>query len=99
MTFRRRLNGLEFCYRTLVDRLGFDPEAIQVLTYDGSLRTFGDPQDVELPLWPGDATPYRLRPSGEGTRSAFQHAVRTLSAKLTEDDQVFINTTGHGGHH
>ena len=99
MSFRRHVNGLEFCYRTLVERLGFAPGNIQVLSYDGSLRAFGDPEGAAPGPWPGDGTPYRMRVAAEGNRAAFQHAVRTLSAKLTADDQVYINTAGHGGHH
>lgn len=99
MSFRRHVNGLEFCYRSLVDRLGFAPDNIQVLNYDGSLGAFGDPDGEPVGLWPGNGTPYRMPVDAEGTRTAFQHALRSLHGKLTPGDQLFINTTGHGGHH
>ena len=99
MSFRRHVNGLEFCYRTLVDRLGFAPENIHVLNYDGSLRAFGDSDGGSCGVWPGDGTAYRMRVSADGSREAFQQALATIGAKLTADDQLFINTTGHGGHH
>jgi hypothetical protein len=99
MSFRRHVNGLEFCYRTLVERLGFGAENVCVLNYDGSLRAYGDPDDPSCALWPGDGTPYRMVVNAEGSRAAFQHALGTVGAKLTADDQLFINTTGHGGHH
>jgi hypothetical protein len=99
MSFRRHVNGLEFCYRTLVDHLGFAADNIRVLNYDGSLRAFGDPAGEPLGVWPGDGTPYRMVVNAEGSRVAFQHALRAIGEKLTPDDQLFINTTGHGGHH
>jgi hypothetical protein len=99
MSFRRHVNGLEFCYRTLVDRLGFATENIHVLNYDGSLRAFGDPESGSWGVWPGDGTAYRMRVSAEGNREAFQQALAKIGAKLTANDQLFINTTGHGGHH
>jgi hypothetical protein len=99
MSFRRHLNGLEFCYRTLVDYLGFAIDNIRVLNYDGSLRAFGD-EDGELQgAWPGDGTPYRMVVNAAGSRAAFRQALAAIGEKLTADDQLFINTTGHGGHH
>jgi hypothetical protein len=100
MSFRRHVNGMEFCYRTLVDRLGFARENIHVLSYDGSLRSSREPDEVApLTVWPGDQTPYRLQVTGEGTRVAFQSALQTVGSKLERDDQLFINTTGSGGNH
>ena len=99
MSFRRHVNGLEYGYRTLVDRLGFVPDNIQVLNYDGSLLARGDPDDEPCNVWPGDGTPYRMVVNAPGSREAFQHALRSLGKQLTAGDQVFINTTGHGGHH
>jgi len=99
MSLRRHVNGLEFCYRTLVDRLGFAAENIQILNYDGSLRAFGDSDEVPCRLWPGDGTPFRMTVSAAGSRAAFQNALRAVCERLTQRDQVFINTTGHGGHH
>jgi hypothetical protein len=99
MSFRRHVNGLEFCYRTLVDHLGFATDNIWVLNYDASLRAFGDEEDAPHEIWPGDSTPYRMVVDAEGTPAAFRHALHAIGEKLTADDQVFINTTGHGGHH
>jgi hypothetical protein len=99
MSFRRHVNGLEFCYRTLVDHLGFARDNIRVLNYDGSLRAFGDPEGEPPGVWPGDNTPYRMAVNAEGSRAAFREALNAIGAKLTAGDQLFINTTGHGGHH
>jgi hypothetical protein len=99
MSFRRHVNGLEFCYRTLVDHLGFAIDDIRVLNYDGSLRAFGDEGGESCGVWPGDGTPYRMVVNDEGTREAFRQALRAIGEKLTAGDQLFINTTGHGGHH
>jgi hypothetical protein len=98
MSFRRHVNGLEFCYRTLVD-LGFATDNIHILNYDASLRAFGDSEHTPCEAWPGDNTAYRMVVSAAGNRAAFQLALRAIREKLTRDDQVFINTTGHGGHH
>jgi Peptidase C13 family len=99
MSFRRHVNGLEFCYRTLVDHLGCGTDDIHVLNYDGSSRACGDPDGEPCGVWPGDGTPYRMVVNAEGSRAAFQHALRVIGEKLTPEDQLFINTTGHGGHH
>jgi hypothetical protein len=98
MSFRRHVNGLELCYRTLVDRLGFEPGHIRILNYDGSLGAFGDPatggDPHPTPVWPGDETPCRMPVSGPGNRGAFQRALSEL--ELTAEDDLFINTMGHG---
>ena len=99
MSFRRHVNGLELCYRALVDELGFDARNIHVLNYDGTLGAFGDSDTATKPLWPGDETPYRMVVRDEGSRVAFQQALAALAVQLTPDDQLFINTMGHGGHH
>lgn len=99
MSFRRHVNGLEFCYRTLVDHLGFATENVRVLNYDGSLRAFGDPDGASCGLWPGDGTAHRMSVNAPGSRAAFQRALGEIGEKLTPDDLLFINTTGHGGHH
>jgi hypothetical protein len=99
MSLRRHVNGLEFCYRTLLDHLGFANDNIRVLNYDGSLRAFGDPEGEPPGVWPGDGTPYRIVVNAEGSRAAFRDALGAIGEKLTANDQLFINTTGHGGHH
>jgi hypothetical protein len=99
MSLRRHVNGLEFCYRSLLDCLGFAMENIHVLNYDGSSRAFGDRAEGASEVWPGDGSPYRLAVNDEGSRAAFQRVLRAIGEKLTPVDQLFINTTGHGGHH
>lgn len=99
MSFRRHVNGLEFCYRALVDHLGFEARNIYVLNYDGSLRAFGDPDGGPEPLWPGDGTPFRMVVRAAGSRAAFEQTIAAIAAQLTPEDQLFINTMGHGGHH
>jgi len=99
MSFRRHVNGLEFCYRTLVDKLGFDPANLRVLNYDGSLRAFADPDGASNRAWPGDGTPFRMTVTADGSRHSFRAALRDIGKQLTADDDLFINTTGHGGHH
>lgn len=99
MSARRHVNGLELCYRTLVDILGFEATNIHVMNYDGSLRAFGDPADGPVGLWPGDGTPYRMEVNAEGSSSAFREALVAVGRKLGPDDQLFINTSGHGGDH
>jgi hypothetical protein len=99
MSFRRHVNDLEFCYRALVDHLCFAEKNIRVLNYDGTLRAFGDQEAGSCGLWPGDSTAHRMGVNAQGSRAAFQHALRAIGERLTPDDQLFINTTGHGGHH
>ncbi len=101
MTQRRNLNGLEFCYRILVERFGFQPDCIYVLNYNGTLQTTDDPpnEDADHLVWPGDGTPHRIRITGQGSRAAFREVLQTLREKMTEDDLLFINTTGHGGNY
>lgn len=98
MSFKRHVNGLELCYRTLVDPLGFAPEAVHVLNYDGSLNCFGAEESEPLCVWPGDGTAYRMVVEAEGNRRALRRVLRTIAAQLKPDDQLFINITGHGGH-
>jgi hypothetical protein len=100
MSFRRHVNGLEFCYRTLVERLGFAAENIHVLTYDRSLRSSMEAQEVAPSTsWPGDGTAYRMKVTAQGSRAAFRDALQAIGSRLTSDDQLFINTTGSGGNH
>lgn len=99
MSFRRHVNGLEFCYRVLAERLCVPADNIEVLNYDGSLRAVGEDAAESAGLWPGDATPYRMQVAAEGSREALRRSLRKIGARLGPDDQLFINTTGHGGHH
>jgi len=53
MTYTRHLNGLEFCYRTLVDTFAFEHDNIFVLNYDKSLRTVDEQEADPTPArWP-----------------------------------------------
>jgi hypothetical protein len=101
MTERRSLNGLEFCYRALIDHFGLDRRNIHVLTCDGSLRTCDEPncEAVSQGLWPGDGTPFRLKVSGEGSRDAFRRVLQNLRRTLTAEDCLFISVSGHGGNY
>jgi len=98
MSFRRHLHGLEFCYRTLVERFAFRPENVQVLSYDGSLRAFGDLETESNQPWPGDNTAFRMAVTAEGSGEALRQALARVAAKLAPDDVLFIHTSGHGGH-
>jgi len=40
-----------------------------------------------------------MKASGEGNRAAFRDVLDELKDKLTEDDLLFINTSGHGGNY
>jgi hypothetical protein len=92
MSNMRHLNDLEFCYRMLLDRYGFDPKKIYVLNYDGTLNT----QDGVPGLWPGDNTAYRIKVTAAGDRAAFQGAFNDLKGKIGGDDLLFIHTNNHG---
>lgn len=90
----RHLNDLEFLYRTLVDRYGFDPADIYVLHYDGSLDT----QDGLQTVWPGDDTPYRIHITNEGTQEAFESVIDELKHRIDADDLLLIHTNNHGAY-
>src|SRR5262249_23683325 len=99
MSFRHHVNALELSYRALVEVLGFAPSNINVLNYDGSLRAFGDTEDTPTAAWPGDGTPHRMIVNAAGSRAALRAALHEIATRLGPEDQLFINTTGHGGHH
>lgn len=88
----RHLNDLEFAYRMLIDRYGFDPKHIYVLNYDGTKNT----QDGPATVWPGDGTAYRIKVTGQGNRAAFQAAFNDLKGKMKAKDLLFIHTNNHG---
>lgn len=92
LTQARHLNDMEFAYRTLIDVYGFSADNIYVLNYDGTRKVW----DVTLGDWPGDATPYTIKVTGQGTRAAFQAAFADLAAKIRPDDLLFIHTNNHG---
>jgi Peptidase C13 family len=92
MSNMRHLNDLEFAYRMLIDRYGFDPKHIYVLNYDGTKNTQNGPAG----LWPGDNTAYRIKVTAQGNRAAFQAAFADLKGKLKSKDLLFIHTNNHG---
>ncbi len=92
MSNMRHLNDMEFCYRTLIDRYGFDPHNIYVLNYDGTLHV----QEGAATIWPGDNTAYRIHVTGTGDRAGFQGAINTIRPKIKPDDLLFIHTNNHG---
>jgi hypothetical protein len=92
MCGNRHLNDLEFCYRMLVDRYGFDPKHIYALVYDGTLST----TDGLPAAWPGDGTAYRIKVTGPGNRTGFQAAFNDLKTKIKASDLLFIHTNNHG---
>ena len=88
LTYPQYLNDLEFSYRTLVDRYGFNPGNVFVHLYDGTLATALGPAGT----WPGDNTPFRMHVTGPGTRAALQQTLNVLKGRLGEDDLVFLHT-------
>ncbi len=89
---KRHLNDMEFLYRTLVDTYSFDPANISALNFDNSLNTQDGPQAT----WPGDETPYRIKITGEGTRTGFEAAINNLKGKLKPRDTLLIHCNNHG---
>jgi Peptidase C13 family len=92
MSETRHLNDMEFGYRTLIHRYGFQPADITVLSWDGTTETLGGGKTV----WPGDGTEYQIRIDAEGTQSAFESAIDDLKPKLNSGDLLFIHTNNHG---
>jgi len=92
MSNKRHLNDMEFLYRTLIDRYGFEAANIYALSYDGTLDT----QDGVQTNWPGDGTAYRIQVTGEGTRAGFEAAVDDLKGRIDRDDLLLIHTNNHG---
>jgi hypothetical protein len=94
MSNKRHLNDMEFLYRTLIDRYGFDPNHIYALSYDGTLDT----QDGVQTNWPGDNTSYRINITGRGDRAGFEAAIDDLKSRIDSDDLLLIHTNNHGGY-
>ncbi|HMD70576.1 MAG TPA: C13 family peptidase [Bryobacteraceae bacterium] len=92
MCGNRHLNDLEFCFRMLIDRYGFDPKNIYALVYDGTLNT----TDGVPPVWPGNSTAYRIKVTGPGNRTGFQGAFNDLKTRIKPGDLLFIHTNNHG---
>ena len=89
---KRHLNDLEFLYRTLVDRYGFDPGDIYACNFDGTLNTYDGVQTI----WPGDGTPYRIKITGTGDRTGFQSAIDEVKGRIDSDDLLVVHVNGHG---
>jgi hypothetical protein len=94
MSNKRHLNDMEFLYRTLIDRYGFDPRNIYALSYDGT----HDTQDGVQTSWPGDNTAYRIAITGSGDRAGFEAAIDELKGRIVSDDLLLIHTNNHGGY-
>ena len=94
MSNKRHLNDMEFLYRTLIDRYGFDPDHIYALSYDGTLDT----QDGVQTTWPGDNTAYRINITGRGDRAGFEAAIDDLKGRIDSDDLLLIHTNNHGAY-
>lgn len=94
MSNKRHLNDMEFLYRTLIDRYGFNPDHIYALSYDGTLDT----QDGVQTTWPGDNTAYRINVTGRGDRSGFEAAIDDLKGRIDSDDLLLIHTNNHGSY-
>lgn len=95
MSDNRHLNDLEFLYRVLIGRYGWDPGNIIVLNYDGSVNYAGAPSPIGN--WPGDNTPYRIRVDGPGDPAALAQAFMTIGARLRQNDLLLVHTNNHGG--
>lgn len=100
---RRHLNGLEYCYRMLVDRYSFPIDNILTLYHRNELIANRRPA-MHWPREPGSfstecVTPLTLRLSGRANREELKRACNTVSAKLQPTDLVFIFICGHGDAH
>ena len=93
----RHLNDLEFLFRVLCDLYGYKEENIYVLNYDGTLNYDGSPKPVAK--WPGDQTPYRIKPRivGAGNQAEFDKVFGAVAKKLKSKDTLLIHTNNHGG--
>ncbi|MDQ6729472.1 MAG: hypothetical protein M3022_04010 [Actinomycetota bacterium] len=94
MSNKRHLNDMEFLYRTLIDRYGFDRDHIYAHSYDGTLDT----QDGVQTTWPGDSTAYRINVTGSGDRAGFESAIDDLKSRIDADDLLLIHTNNHGSY-
>jgi hypothetical protein len=99
------INDMEFCYRMLVDKFGFDRRNVHVLNYNGKLTTW-EWQYLPPPKpWPGKYAPgggsgYRLQQHPgirRATREQMRAVLRVLKGKMQAEDLLFIYVTGHGG--
>lgn len=98
------LNTMEFGFRILTGHLGYEPADIRVANHLGPGLP-GDPMHrlpacppwelpQDIPDWPGDLTPFRMRVDHVGTPEGFHEALKALNPR--PQDSLFIFTTGHG---
>ncbi len=92
MSNMRHLNDMEFCYRMLIDRYGFDKNNIYVLNYDGTRNT----QDGLGVTWVGDNTPFRIQVTGQGNRAGLQAVLNIVKTKIKSPDLLFFHSNNHG---
>lgn len=90
----RHVNDIEYLYRTLIQYHHFLPDNIYVLNYDGSTKytSFYPPTDI----WPGNATPYRMKVNADGSRSELVNVFDEIGKRLKPEDLLFIHTNNHG---
>jgi len=89
------LNDLEFAYRILTRKYGYNPAHISVLNYNGKLDCFRRRPGG----WPGDGSAYSMVVDGPGDYSHMEQAFINLAKQLDEhpDASLFIHTSNHGG--
>ena len=98
------VNTMEFAYRILTDHLQYQVADIRIANHLGPGLP-GDPMHrlpacplwelpQDIPDWPGDRTPFRMRVDHPGTPDGFREALEAL--KPGPKDSLFIFTTGHG---
>jgi hypothetical protein len=101
----QHLNNLELTYRTLVDDFGFADANIFRLIHDGTRGAHGvgpyiDFDTGSIRTWPGStpASTFRITPTGQGTKQAFQDTLKQLDQMhhVTSNDLLFIHTECHG---
>jgi hypothetical protein len=108
---RRHLNDLEYCYRMLTERYGFNRANICVLNRDNTRKlrdgTFAlnwpqesDPPDqykIPVPPFNPPPPPPPGLPCFPADRDGFRAACQHIAINLNPEDLVFIHTNGHGG--
>jgi hypothetical protein len=108
---RRHLNDLEYCYRMLTERYGFNPANICVLNRDNTRKIRDgsvamnwpeesgpiDAYKIAVPPFPASLQPPPPLPRFPANRNGFKLACQLIGPKLQPQDLVFIHTNGHGG--
>ena len=91
-TNRRHINDLEFMYRTLIDKYGYDPYHIVVLNYDGINAASGWSWSSGY----ADSSAYTIQINGPGNRDDLIDALDTIGQQLDAESTLFIMTNNHG---